>query len=78
MTKEWNDKKESFEVLDGRGLAGNFLSTILEKAEKIRHFSHTQGESASSTAFLIRYPARCRIVSPSSLSTVMSAVHGYE
>jgi alkylhydroperoxidase/carboxymuconolactone decarboxylase family protein YurZ len=35
MTEEWNDKKESFEVLDGRGLAGNFLKTILEKAEKV-------------------------------------------
>jgi len=35
MTKEWNDKKESFEVLDGRGLAGNVLKTILEKAEKV-------------------------------------------
>ncbi len=36
MTKEWNDKKESYEVLDGRALAGNFLKTILEKAEKVR------------------------------------------
>ncbi len=35
MTKEWNDKKESFEMLDGRGLAGNVLKTILEKAEKV-------------------------------------------
>ena len=35
MTEEWNDKKESFEVLDGRGLAGNVLKTILEKAEKV-------------------------------------------
>lgn len=35
MTEEWNDKKESFEVLDGRGLTGNFLKTILEKAKKV-------------------------------------------
>ena len=35
MIKEWNNKKESFEVLDGRGLAGNFLKTILKKAEKV-------------------------------------------
>ena len=33
MTKEWIDKKELFEVVDARGLAGNFLSTILAKAE---------------------------------------------
>ena len=33
MSKEWIDKKESFEVVDARGLAGNFLSTILAKAE---------------------------------------------
>lgn len=35
MAKEWNDKKESYEVPDGRGLAGNFLSTILEKSKKV-------------------------------------------
>ncbi len=33
MSKEWIDKKELFEVVDARGLAGNFLSTILAKAE---------------------------------------------
>ena len=36
MTKDWHDKKESYEVLDGRGLAGDFLKTILEKAKKVR------------------------------------------
>ncbi len=35
MTKEWADKKESFEVVDGKGLTGNFLSTILVKAEVV-------------------------------------------
>jgi alkylhydroperoxidase/carboxymuconolactone decarboxylase family protein YurZ len=35
MTKEWADNKESFEVIDGRGLKGNFLSTILTKAEVV-------------------------------------------
>ena len=35
MTKEWADEKESFEVIDGRGLKGNFLSTILTKAEVV-------------------------------------------
>lgn len=33
MTKEWIDTKESFEVVDARGLAGNFLSTILAKTK---------------------------------------------
>jgi len=35
MENEWADNKESYEVLDGRGLAGNFLSTILAKAKKV-------------------------------------------
>ena len=35
MSKEWIDKKELFEVVDGRGLTGNFLSTILAKAEVV-------------------------------------------
>ncbi len=35
MTNEWADNKESFEVIDGRGLKGNFLSTILTKAEVV-------------------------------------------
>ncbi len=35
MTKEWADNKESFEVIDGRGLKGDFLSTILTKAEVV-------------------------------------------
>ena len=35
MTKEWAYEKESYEVIDGRGLKGNFLSTILTKAEVV-------------------------------------------
>ncbi|MEA1864653.1 MAG: hypothetical protein U9N46_05575, partial [Euryarchaeota archaeon] len=35
MTKEWADKTESFEIVDGRGLKGDFLSTILTKAEVV-------------------------------------------
>jgi len=35
MDNEWKDSKESFEVLDGRGLAGNFLSVVLEKARNV-------------------------------------------
>ncbi len=35
MENEWKDNKESYEVLDGRGLAGNFLSAILAKAKKV-------------------------------------------
>ncbi|RZB32727.1 MAG: hypothetical protein AEth_00405 [Candidatus Argoarchaeum ethanivorans] len=35
MTKEWTDKKDSFEVLDGRGLAGSFLSASLAKAKEV-------------------------------------------
>ena len=35
MDNEWQDSKESFEVLDGRGLAGNFLSVVLEKARNV-------------------------------------------
>ena len=35
MENEWKDNKELYAVLDGRGLAGNFLKTILEKAEKV-------------------------------------------
>jgi hypothetical protein len=35
MDNEWKDSKESFEVLDGRGLAGNFLSAVLAKAKKV-------------------------------------------
>ncbi|MCD6208425.1 MAG: DUF2249 domain-containing protein [Methanosarcinales archaeon] len=34
MTK-WTDEKESYEVLDGRGLAGNFLSAVLTKAKEV-------------------------------------------
>ena len=35
MDNEWKDSKESFEVLDGRGLAGNFLSVVLAKARNV-------------------------------------------
>lgn len=35
MENEWKDNKESYEVLDGRGLAGNFLSAVLAKAKKV-------------------------------------------
>jgi len=35
MTKEWINEKESYTVLDGRGLAGNFLSEVLAKAKKV-------------------------------------------
>ncbi len=35
MENEWKDNKESYTVLDGRGLAGDFLSTILAKAKKV-------------------------------------------
>jgi len=35
MDNEWQDSKESFEVLDGRGLAGNFLSVVLAKARNV-------------------------------------------
>ena len=34
MTK-WTDEKESYEVLDGRGLAGNFLSAVLTKVKEV-------------------------------------------
>ncbi|RZN15094.1 MAG: DUF2249 domain-containing protein [Methanosarcinales archaeon] len=33
--KEWNDKKESFEVLDGKELVGEFLSTVIKKAKEV-------------------------------------------
>lgn len=35
MTEEWKNKRKSFEVLDGRGMAGNFLSIVLKKVEKV-------------------------------------------
>ena len=35
MKKEWQEKKESFEVVDVRELKGNFLPMILAKAKKI-------------------------------------------
>ena len=35
MKKEWQEKKESFEVVDVRELKGNFLPMILTKAKKI-------------------------------------------
>lgn len=33
MTKEWKDKKESFETIDVRQVTGNFLPMLLKKAE---------------------------------------------
>ena len=35
MTEEWKSKKESFDVLDGRGEAGDFLPIVLKRAEKV-------------------------------------------
>ena len=35
MTKEWTDKKELFEVLDGKELVGEFLPTVIKKAKEV-------------------------------------------
>ncbi len=35
MTEDWEIKKESFDVLDGRGEAGDFLPVVLKRAEKV-------------------------------------------
>jgi hypothetical protein len=35
LDKNWLDKKQSFEVIDVRTLKGNFLPSILKKAQKI-------------------------------------------
>ncbi|NMX21108.1 hypothetical protein C5S30_01440 [ANME-1 cluster archaeon GoMg4] len=35
MTEEWKNKREPFEVLDGREMAENFLPIVLKKAEKV-------------------------------------------
>jgi len=35
MSNEWKDKRESFEILDGRGHVGNFLQTVLKKCEHL-------------------------------------------
>jgi alkylhydroperoxidase/carboxymuconolactone decarboxylase family protein YurZ len=35
MNEEWKDKRESFEILDGRGHVGNFLQTVLKKCENL-------------------------------------------
>ena len=35
MKKEWEDKKDSFKVVDVRKLTGNFLPKLLNKAQDI-------------------------------------------
>lgn len=35
MTEEWKSKKESFDAIDGRGEAGNFLPVVLKRAETV-------------------------------------------
>ena len=35
MTEEWKSKKESFDTIDGRGEAGNFLPAVLKRAGKV-------------------------------------------
>jgi len=36
MKKEWSNKKETFEVIDARKLKGNFLPSILKKAQSVK------------------------------------------
>ena len=35
MTREWENKKDQFKVVDARKLTGNFLPGILNKADQL-------------------------------------------
>ena len=36
MTTNWEDKKDTFDVVDVRNLTGNFLPMILRKAQQVK------------------------------------------